>query len=70
MPVTPAQAVKLALELRPEVGPEQEMLLNWAPQHREGWPDCEEANIQSMMLAKLGELLPAVLRCPYCAEIA
>ena len=60
MPVTPAQALKLAVKLRPDIGPEQGVLLLWIEEHREGWADLEEEDIKSRMLAKLaglGELL-------------
>ena len=77
--------LKLALKLRPEIGPEQGVLLVWIEEHREGWPDLEEEDVKSRRLALLvgfGELPPklciggglqltrADLCPPYCAASA
>ena len=47
MPVTPDQAMQLAIELKPDAGHEQAMLLLWVEEHPEGWLPLEEALSQS-----------------------
>ena len=56
MPVTPAQARELALKLRAETGPEQEMLLRLVDRYCDGWPDLKEEDVENILLAELAGL--------------